>query len=449
MKIFLIFRYQPSKEVRKTNNRPICVLRTDLRYQTRIRAALEDSPLILFRKQKYGTKTALSLTGRTTKMEMSFDFESPVRGGYNITDLPCRPENQDASHLGHPLNTTEELVSYIPAQANGTSACALQDTAARYAEQSNATTISAPENTTSDSTPGNVSDIMEAGFKLFPRLPLETRLQIWNGAMPDARVAEIEWTQGQWIAPLESQGEVCALLRVCKESRKEYLFKYKFMCHYARTNYCPEVTGFAFQPKHYFQSKADLSRYPVCYFNETIEILYFGPSTANQFDNPLCPDAEKFLIPEALDALSSNEFLPQPCYADCDISSLIESSSGAESRFETSAGWEAFLKATREHFPRLEKLIIGFQLEEVDSMYHGWIPRFEGEVGLDKLLRSDEDNWDDYMEDYGIEQITIKEDGVISTAHEITMLLRTTHRGGVDVYELINQFKEGREDEHQ
>ncbi|KAL2064635.1 hypothetical protein VTL71DRAFT_3772 [Oculimacula yallundae] len=65
-------------------------------------------------------------------------------------------------------------------------------------------------------------------FTLFPWLPIELRLKVWEHALPGPRVIEIDWQQpsGIWVCRHESQTKPSGLLRANRESREKFLRVY-------------------------------------------------------------------------------------------------------------------------------------------------------------------------------------------------------------------------------
>jgi hypothetical protein len=123
-------------------------------------------------------------------------------------------------------------------------------------------------------------------FHFFPKLAPELRLKIWNDALPDSRTVEVEVCGGsgnmcEWWASAESKQTPCGLLLVSKESRYVYLKHWLPLFRYVPLNvkFCKDLD------QTFKLINVSDSRFPLCYFNLKIDMLYLGCYNSNEFFN--------------------------------------------------------------------------------------------------------------------------------------------------------------------
>ncbi|KAH8593015.1 hypothetical protein B0O99DRAFT_689228 [Bisporella sp. PMI_857] len=66
-------------------------------------------------------------------------------------------------------------------------------------------------------------------FCLFPRLPIELRLSIWQLAAEEGRVIEVRECIGAWMPCLKAENPTPSLLHVCREARAEGMKRYRLI----------------------------------------------------------------------------------------------------------------------------------------------------------------------------------------------------------------------------
>jgi hypothetical protein len=127
--------------------------------------------------------------------------------------------------------------------------------------------------------------VVELDLTFFPKLPTELRLRVWKHALPRPRVVEIEWSPvtKQWFSPFESQSERSSLSRTDRESREVYHKAYLPLAKVSRVVTQPIVSD-ATDPFH------ETSQHATSYFDSTIDILYIGPCSSEDF----CVTLESF-----------------------------------------------------------------------------------------------------------------------------------------------------------
>ncbi|KUJ07202.1 uncharacterized protein LY89DRAFT_678167 [Mollisia scopiformis] len=117
-------------------------------------------------------------------------------------------------------------------------------------------------------------------FSLFPKLPIELRVEIWRLALPPPRVIEIDCClRGQSFdslifSPMESRSQASGLLRANLESRAVFLEHYKLLCNQGKS--ARNATDTATCESRHWSSSS-----PVVYINYDIDTLYIGPSSEN------------------------------------------------------------------------------------------------------------------------------------------------------------------------
>ncbi|KAL5322323.1 hypothetical protein ACEPPN_010296 [Leptodophora sp. 'Broadleaf-Isolate-01'] len=133
-------------------------------------------------------------------------------------------------------------------------------------------------------------------FPKFPKLPDELRQMIWEFALPEARILEIDWSDymDDWYCPAESAGKPCAHLFICVESRQVYLKKWSPILPHI-IPYIPISTPGLKPASNWETIVADLvicimqrrqknsEIVSTAYYNPKIDQLYItGPSCGNQ-----------------------------------------------------------------------------------------------------------------------------------------------------------------------
>jgi hypothetical protein len=138
-------------------------------------------------------------------------------------------------------------------------------------------------------TPNNASPTSLDTFHFFPKLAPELRLKIWNNALPNSRIVEVEvcpnWFDEayKWWASAESKQTPCGLLLANKESCCVYLKHYLPLFRYV-----PLDVKFI-KHENDRDEMIDIidvsdSRFPLCYFDPKIDMLYLGPFNPHPID---------------------------------------------------------------------------------------------------------------------------------------------------------------------
>jgi hypothetical protein len=123
-----------------------------------------------------------------------------------------------------------------------------------------------------------MDEAVELNFMLFPKLPTELRLKIWKHALPGPRIVEIEWNPDttQWFSPFESQSERSSLSHTNRESREIFHQIYLPLVKVFRV-VIQSIVSDATDPFH------ETSQHTTSYFDPTIDILYIGPCSSEDF----------------------------------------------------------------------------------------------------------------------------------------------------------------------
>lgn len=131
-------------------------------------------------------------------------------------------------------------------------------------------------------------------FHSFEELPTELRIAIWDLALPDARIVEIEWCDAleEWYSPKQTRHRHDAsLAHVNRESRSVFLKIYYELCWQRQVEGKVDDSGIV----HCSHEALEKERVR-CYPNPDIDSLYIGPS----FDTENCARSDTF---EALEQM--------------------------------------------------------------------------------------------------------------------------------------------------
>ncbi|KAN0095147.1 hypothetical protein V8E51_015858 [Hyaloscypha variabilis] len=119
--------------------------------------------------------------------------------------------------------------------------------------------------------------IQGEAFTVFPELALELRRRAWYYALPESRVIEIEWSDGNgglpgWFYTKESIQRTPNIYRVNKEARKEFLRFYKPV-----TLNTANIPNIRFPEERITRPKQyEIPFTPVHYFDARVDILYLS-----------------------------------------------------------------------------------------------------------------------------------------------------------------------------
>lgn len=163
-------------------------------------------------------------------------------------------------------------------------------------------------------------------FHVFPLLPTELRLKIWEHTLPPARVLEVVWSanQKEWSYVRQSRNEPYYAMRANKEAHDNYRKKWSSFC--------------------LLQSKDSTSSagLPFTYINPEMDTVYIGAG----------PQSDFCFSSDAVNGLLALPRMSQLRYLACEIIEWHQNTSDPD---KMGKAWElGFLV----RFPSLEEFII-------------------------------------------------------------------------------------------
>jgi hypothetical protein len=255
-------------------------------------------------------------------------------------------------------------------------------------------------------TPNNSIPTFLDTFYCFSKLAPELRLKIWNDSLPDPRIVEVEvWDtpddEYEWWASAESKHQPCGLLLASKESRYVYLKHWLPIFRYVPLDV--KLTKDEINREQMVDVDISDSRFPVCYFNPKIDMLYLGPwkgyltrYNSGPIDNLTFPrrDTAPFAT-GPLGSLAAIPTLQQLRRLGCEFEEWAEVVQGFQRVDDYNKNFLLF--------PRLEEFIIGAGDLGCCAMCEGKKTKPSGEIELveihpDEWALSDDDDGPSYFD---------------------------------------------------
>jgi hypothetical protein len=217
----------------------------------------------------------------------------------------------------------------------------------------------------------NPADSAFITFYLFNKLPIELRLKIWEDALSEPRIIEVEWcqTHEEWFCPTESY--VDPSLGVIRANKESWTVYSKVMIPFLK-----QVRSSSGACIH---SDTEISTSPFSHINPSIDTLYIGP-TSEAYDVLNQNSVEKLALNPGLDTL---RFLACDFVEWHDVLKRLESADMyLIAYFPTVESFTMIIRDMEwigfgdDHWGR-PKGRIGFKdlTEDEDVAYSGWISK--------------------------------------------------------------------------